>query len=598
MSGKKLSIAEQRERAKQWALEEEKKKRQREDKPSPNTNVTGQKNKRAKLTHTPPAVQAILPNNNNNNNKRASTSSPINNRNNRITTAEEIDSPPKRRGRPPSPKSTLEDSIKIQQELVRKRAEERTNVILNENQGRGRNLTPSEKTPSTEKVSRSSKKSTTEGIIEKLVSQRTPISQRNNITTKSSRSENLENELQANFRETYNNAERQKSLSKNLAQVRKKEGNLFYKKENYIEAIDKYSAAIELDETDISFYSNRSACNLALQRFELAVEDGRKCLKLDKNYLKGYYRTGLGLIGLEKYEAALNILQQGLDLDPNNPELLKIVKDLKNHMAETDETTTTLLIVKNYNTDISPNPYEKTPQENRRFIREERSQINEPSIISILLTKLKILLIFLLSIPFSSLRNALSTAFLIISIYLYMTYGKEIIQTSFYMALSSPVIVTFYLYRRFRNQTSEKVKATQQVVETLADIAKEELAKVHTSNGYYPVELLKWSMYTAVNEAIQENIIPLTPMNTVLKYNKDRNYSKNLIGILWKDIIKEVEKDPNIQPSTRDYEGKISKCWKIAGIRGRSPFPSFSSSSSSPGMFSSFFLQKERSRYH
>ena len=612
MSGKKLSISEQRERAKQWALEEEKKKRQREDnKSSPTINVP--KNKRAKLNHTPTAVQTIFPNhnnnNNNNNNKRSSTSSPINIRNNnRNTTAEEIDSPPKRRGRPPSPKEIeidnspkrrgrppspkeieidnspkrrgrppspiLEDSIKIQQELVKKRADERTIEILNE---KGKNLTPS-----------SIKKSSTPvGIIE---NQRTPIYQRSiiNITSnKSNHSKNLEEELQ-----TYNNAERQKSLSKNLAQVRKKEGNSFYKEEKYIEAIDKYSIAIELDETDISFYSNRSACYLALQRYEHAVEDGKKCLKLDKDYLKGYYRTGLGLIGLQKNDAALNILQQGLDLDPSNLELLKVVKDLKNHMSDTDDTTTTLLISKNYISNISPNPYDNTPnQDNRRFIQQEKSLINEHSMISIFSSKLKILLLFLLMIPFSSFRNALSTAFLIIAIYLNMIYGKEIRQTSFYLICSSPIIIIFYLYRRFKFQTSEKLKASQQVVESLAELAKEELVKVN-SNGYYPLEHLKWDMHIAVNKAIQENIIPMTPMNNVLKYNKDRNYSKKLIEILWKDIIKEVERDPNIQPSTREYEGKISKCWKISGIRGRSPFPPFSSSSSSSstssGMFSFF----------
>jgi hypothetical protein len=168
----------------------------------------------------------------------------------------------------------------------------------------------------------------------------------------------------------------------------------------------------------------------------------------------------------------------------------------------------------------------------------------------------------------------------------------------YWLAILSPFIITLYLYRRFKTESSEKVKATQQVIETIAELAKEQLSMVNTSNGFYPVEHLKWTMYTVVNEAIQEKVIPLTPMNTVMKYNKDRHYNKKLIDLLWKDIIKEVEKDPNIQPSTRDYEGKTLKCWRITGLRGKSPLPSFSSASSNSGMFSffskPFFEQKQK----
>jgi tetratricopeptide (TPR) repeat protein len=502
-----------------------------------------------------------------------------------------------KRGRPPSSKSSLEESIQIQQEEIKKREDDRIKVILYSNQGRGRkSLTPEQPAMNIINENYISRPSVTAPVPHK-----SPISQKKSITstTKSIRP-TLEDELQANFRETYNNAERQKSLSKSLAQVRKREGNSFYKKEKYAEAIDKYSAAIELDDTDISFYSNRSACHIALQKYDDAVEDGQKCLQLDKTYLKGYYRTGLGLIGIGKYEAALKILQQGLELDPTNSELVKVVKDLKSHMLDTDDTTMAALpIGKNYRPDISPNPYTPNQKESRStFTTDVRNEIIVQSGVNRFYSTLKENLNHLLFIPFSSFKNAFATIAIITSTYLFIMFKKQIIMACYWLAILSPFIITLYLYRRFKTESSEKVKATQQVIETIAELAKEQLSMVNTSNGFYPVEHLKWTMYTVVNEAIQEKVIPLTPMNTVMKYNKDRHYNKKLIDLLWKDIIKEVEKDPNIQPSTRDYEGKTLKCWRITGLRGKSPLPSFSSASSNSGMFSffskPFFEQKQK----
>ena len=41
------------------------------------------------------------------------------------------------------------------------------------------------------------------------------------------------------------------------AQVKKNEGNNFFKEKKYKEAILKYSEAIALDPSDVTFYSNR-----------------------------------------------------------------------------------------------------------------------------------------------------------------------------------------------------------------------------------------------------------------------------------------------------------------------------------------------------
>lgn len=48
------------------------------------------------------------------------------------------------------------------------------------------------------------------------------------------------------------------------AQVKKNEGNNFFKEKKYKEAIQRYSEAIALDPSDVTFYSNRYVTSKSL----------------------------------------------------------------------------------------------------------------------------------------------------------------------------------------------------------------------------------------------------------------------------------------------------------------------------------------------
>jgi stress-induced-phosphoprotein 1 len=117
-------------------------------------------------------------------------------------------------------------------------------------------------------------------------------------------------------------------MSKAEAQVKKNEGNNFFKNKNFQAAIDKYSEAIALDPSDVTFYSNRSACYAALGRWQEAAEDGRQCIIADKNFVKGYFRQALALQNLGNFDTAQEAVKRGLGVDPQNADLKKMSKEL------------------------------------------------------------------------------------------------------------------------------------------------------------------------------------------------------------------------------------------------------------------------------
>jgi tetratricopeptide (TPR) repeat protein len=108
------------------------------------------------------------------------------------------------------------------------------------------------------------------------------------------------------------------------------EGNNAFKNKNYQEAIQKYSEAIQLDSSDVTFYSNRSACYAALNMWAEAAEDGKQCIVTDRSFVKGYFRHALALQNLGNFELAQDSVKRGLGIDPLNA-------DLKTKSREIDE---------------------------------------------------------------------------------------------------------------------------------------------------------------------------------------------------------------------------------------------------------------------
>lgn len=134
------------------------------------------------------------------------------------------------------------------------------------------------------------------------------------------------------------------------AQAAKAEGNAHFVAAKYEDAKDSYSRAITFDPTVAVFFSNRSACELKLEQFGLAIEDAGACymssptlpllplslllipffclfpftgtaVKLDPKLSKAFFRRATGHLALLDPKAALPDLKKCQALTPKDPKV-------------------------------------------------------------------------------------------------------------------------------------------------------------------------------------------------------------------------------------------------------------------------------------
>jgi tetratricopeptide (TPR) repeat protein len=129
-------------------------------------------------------------------------------------------------------------------------------------------------------------------------------------------------------------------------------GNEAFKKGDFQHAIQCYTTSLREDPKQPAVYSNRAMVELQLQQYESAVADcgsGLECAGftsvqslqsaysgqeeeydvIRKLVVKLLYRRGLGLKHLGKMSAALQDMENALELEPSNERVVKEVTSLK-----------------------------------------------------------------------------------------------------------------------------------------------------------------------------------------------------------------------------------------------------------------------------
>ena len=109
----------------------------------------------------------------------------------------------------------------------------------------------------------------------------------------------------------------------------KEKGNKFVQEKQYLEALNCYTKAIELDANDPILYSNRSAMYYNLKYYDNAILDAEMAITLRPTYVKAYLRKGNALEAQNKYKEALDTYELGLKQDPDNEQLIEAKKNLQ-----------------------------------------------------------------------------------------------------------------------------------------------------------------------------------------------------------------------------------------------------------------------------
>jgi len=113
----------------------------------------------------------------------------------------------------------------------------------------------------------------------------------------------------------------------------KEQGNVAFAAKKYDEAIECYTKAIRLDDKNHVFYSNRSASYAGKQKWTEAIDDAKICIKLNPSFIKGYYRLATAQIEQNVLDAATATIKQGLNIDPDNLQLARLMRTVKSKKA-------------------------------------------------------------------------------------------------------------------------------------------------------------------------------------------------------------------------------------------------------------------------
>ncbi|KAM0786355.1 hypothetical protein ACM66B_001826 [Microbotryomycetes sp. NB124-2] len=102
------------------------------------------------------------------------------------------------------------------------------------------------------------------------------------------------------------------------AEKAKARGNQLMASKDYEGAIKAYAEAIESDDKNPVYWSNRAAAHSQLQNHSSAISDARQALVIDPKFSKAYSRLGHALFSSGEYQEAVEAYEKGLELDPSN----------------------------------------------------------------------------------------------------------------------------------------------------------------------------------------------------------------------------------------------------------------------------------------
>lgn len=89
--------------------------------------------------------------------------------------------------------------------------------------------------------------------------------------------------------------------NKKLANEEKLKGNEFYKKKEFVQALEHYNAAVAHDPTDITYYNNIAAVYFEQKEFKQCVEQCEKAIEIGRENRADYKLIAKAFMRIGEY---------------------------------------------------------------------------------------------------------------------------------------------------------------------------------------------------------------------------------------------------------------------------------------------------------
>jgi small glutamine-rich tetratricopeptide repeat-containing protein alpha len=119
------------------------------------------------------------------------------------------------------------------------------------------------------------------------------------------------------------------------AEELKKDGNKLLGAKDFEGAVQKYTEAIELDDTNAVYFANRAAAYSQLGDHNLAAADAKQALLVNPDYSKAFSRLGHAEFCLGNYKEAVDAYRKGVEKEPQNANLKQSLAAAEAKMNET-----------------------------------------------------------------------------------------------------------------------------------------------------------------------------------------------------------------------------------------------------------------------
>jgi len=143
---------------------------------------------------------------------------------------------------------------------------------------------------------------------------------------------NLRKSLAASFNQTITTNTRN-SIDSHSHSSPHRAGNAAFAAKDFDESIKQYTNAINKDPQNHVYFSNRSASYASKKQYKESITDAKECIKLNPAFIKGFYRLATAQLETNDLDGAATTCKQGLNVDPGNNQLEKLLRQAKSKKA-------------------------------------------------------------------------------------------------------------------------------------------------------------------------------------------------------------------------------------------------------------------------